>query len=151
MPTIRELFEINRRQFESALAELDRALGGVKEARDVTRDICREIAGVPRPEWMPAESLVPWLNRDGEAPPQGMTFSQFLETDSIFKPLANGIVSVIAGGRRYMIDLATRKGILRSLAEAHTRASDHSRENPALAEALRRAIYERFPDPRKPV
>ena len=41
MPTIQELFEINRRQFESALAELDRALGGFSEARDVTRDAFR--------------------------------------------------------------------------------------------------------------
>ena len=109
-----------------------------------------EIAGVPRPDWMRGESLVPWLHRDNEGEGQGMAFTQYLERDSIFKPVSNGTVGVIDGRHQYVLNLATGKGILRSLAEAHLADLDRSAENPALAQSLREAIYARFPDlPRK--
>ena len=105
-----------------------------------------EIAGVPRPKWMRAESLVPWLDRDDDSGPRRYAFSQYLETDSIFKPLTNGTVSVISGGQQYMLDVASGKGVLRSVAEAHDPHTDHARENPELAETMRLAIYARFPE-----
>ena len=110
-----------------------------------------EIAGLPRPDWMRGGSLLPWLHRDNEGEGQGLAFTQYLATDSIFKPVSNGTVGVIDGRHQYVLDLATGKGILHSLAEAHLPDLDRSAENPALAQSLRQAIYARFPDlPQKP-
>jgi arylsulfatase A-like enzyme len=110
-----------------------------------------EMAGLPRPGWMRGESLLPWLNRDNQGEGQGLAFTQYLSTNSLFRPLHHGTVGVIDGRHQYVLDLDTGKGILRSLAEAHLWDLDCSAENPALAQNLREAIYSRFPDlPRKP-
>jgi arylsulfatase A-like enzyme len=109
-----------------------------------------EIAGLPRPAWMRGQSLVSWLNQDGEGAGHGMAFTQYFATNSQFKPLTKGTVSVIDGTHQSVIELATGNGILRSLAEAHSWNRDRSAENPALAQRLREAIYSRFPQiPRK--
>ncbi len=110
-----------------------------------------EIAGLPRADWMRGPSLLPWLNRDNEGEGQGMAFTQYLEKNSIFRPVTHGTVGVIDGRHQYVLDLDTGKGILRGLAEAQSWDLDRSAENPALAQSLREAIYARFPDlPRKP-
>jgi arylsulfatase A-like enzyme len=105
-----------------------------------------EIAGLPRPDWMRGPSLLPWLNRDNEGEGQGIAFTQYLERNSIFKPLRHGTVGVIDGRHQYVLDLDTGKGILRGLSEAQSWDLDRSAENPALAQTLRDAIYARFPD-----
>jgi hypothetical protein len=57
---------------------------------------------------------------------------------------------VIDGRHQYVLDIDSGKGILRGLAEAQSWNLDRSAEDPALAQALREAIYARFPDlPRK--
>ena len=108
-----------------------------------------ELAGQPKPEWMQGESLVKWMNGDtlgGKG--EGMAFTQYLETNSVFKPMRHGTVGVIDGRsqHQYVLDLETQKGSLRPLKEAHIWNLDRTAENPALAEALREAIYSRFPD-----
>jgi arylsulfatase A-like enzyme len=107
-----------------------------------------ELAGQPKPEWMRGQSLVQWLNRDGQGDGEGRAFCQFLEKNSVFKPLRHGTVGVIDGRSRYeyVLDLDTQKGSLRPLNEAHIWNLDRTADNPALAEALRAAIYSRFPE-----
>jgi arylsulfatase A-like enzyme len=105
-----------------------------------------DLAGLPRAEWMRGPSLIPWLNRNGEGEGQGLAFTQYLETDSIFKPVNYGTVGVIDGRHQYVLDLGTGKGILRGLDEAQSWDLDRSAENPTLAQTLRDAIYARFPD-----
>ena len=93
-----------------------------------------DIAGVPRGDWMRGQSLVPWLNRNGEGEGQGLAFTQYLATNSIFKPLHHGTVGVIDGRHQYVLDLSTGKGILRGLSEAQSwNLGSLSREPTALA------------------
>ena len=107
-----------------------------------------ELAGQPKPDWMRGQSLVGWLNQNGLGEGQGRAFTQYLERNSIFRPLRHGTVGVIDGKSQYqyVLDLDTQKGSLRPLHEAQIWNLDRSAENPALAEALRAAIYSRFPD-----
>jgi hypothetical protein len=105
-----------------------------------------ELAGLPRPEWMRSPSLLPWLNSDNQGEGQGLAFTQYLETNSIFKPLHHGTVGVIDGRNQYILNLSSGKGILRGLAEAQSMDLDRSAAEPALAQRLRDAIYARFPD-----
>lgn len=109
-----------------------------------------DIAGLPRPDWMRSQSLIPWINSENGGAGQGFAFTEYLQRNTIFEPLHNGTVGVIDGRNQYVVDLETGKGILRSLPEAHLRDCDHSAEYPAVAAALRRTVYSRFPDlPRK--
>ena len=105
-----------------------------------------ELAGRPKPDWMPGHSLVPLLNREGQGEGNGMAFTQYFENNSRFRPLHHGTVGVIDGSYQYVIDLETNKGSLRPLNEAQIWNIDRSAENPARAEALRAAIYSRFPE-----
>ena len=109
-----------------------------------------DLAGQSKPEWMPGRSLAGWLNRDGEhqddGEGEGLAFTEYLERNSIYAPVRSGTVGVIDGRHQYVLDLATQKGMLRPLNEAQLRELDRSAENPALARALRAAIYSRFPD-----
>jgi hypothetical protein len=105
-----------------------------------------DIAGLPRPARMRGPSLIPWLTSGQGSGGDDLAFTQYLETDSIFKPLNAGTVGVIDGRHQYILDLASGKGRLRSLDEAHLWDCDHSAENPALAEKLRNTIYSRFPE-----
>ncbi len=109
-----------------------------------------ELAGQPRPEWIRGQSLVGWLNGDGQGEGEGLAFCQYLERNSIFKPLRHGTVGVIDGRYQYVLDLETQKGTLRPLNEAQFWNLDRTAENPERTEALHAAIYARFPDlPRK--
>jgi arylsulfatase A-like enzyme len=110
-----------------------------------------ELAGQSKPDWMRGQSLAGWLNGGGQANAQGegegQAFSQYLERNSIFKPLHHGTVGVVDGRSQsqYVLDLNTLKGSLRPLKEAQVWNLDRSAENPTLADALRAAIYSRFP------
>ena len=107
-----------------------------------------ELAGQRKPDWMRGDSLSSWINRDDQGDGQGLAFSQFLEKNSVFKPLHHGMVGLIDGHSKhqYVLDLDTQKGSLRALSQAHMWNLDQSADNPALAETLRAAIYSRFPD-----
>jgi hypothetical protein len=109
-----------------------------------------DIAGLPRPDWMRSQSLLPWLNRDGEGAGEGMAFTQFFWGDNTFKPLKNGTVGVIDGRHQCVLDLAKGKAALRSLAGVPFSGPDSRINNPAVTKTLVDAIYTRFPDlPRK--
>ena len=107
-----------------------------------------ELAGVTKPESMRGPSLVKWLSGDAQGEGEGQAFCQYLEKNSVFKPLHHGTVGVIDGksSHQYVLDLDTQKGSLRPLDEAQIWNLDRSAENPALAEQLRAAIYARFPE-----
>ena len=107
-----------------------------------------EFGGQQKPDWMRGQSLAPWLNRDGQGQGEGLAFTQYLEKNSVFRPLHHGSVGVIDGrsGYEYVLDLDTQKGSLRPLDQAHIWNLDRTADNPALAQALRAAIYSRFPE-----
>ena len=105
-----------------------------------------ELAGQSKPDWMVGQSLAGWMNRDGQGEGEGLAFTQYLEKNSAFRPLRHGTVGVIDGSYQYVLDLGTKKGILRPLNEAQVWYLDRSAQNPARAEALRAAIYSRFPE-----
>ncbi len=107
-----------------------------------------ELAGQKKPDWMRGQSLAGWLNRNGQGDGEGQAFCQYLERNSAFRPLRHGTVGVIDGRSKYqyVLDLDTQKGWLRPLQEAHIWDLDRTAENPALATALRAAIYSRFPE-----
>jgi len=111
-----------------------------------------DLAGQPKPEWMPGRSLVGWLNRDGEGEGEGMAFTEYFGNSDVFKPLRSGTVGVIDGQYQYVLDLGTGKGVLRPINEAQVWDVDRSAEQPAEVEKLRAAIYARFPHvPKVPV
>ena len=105
-----------------------------------------ELAGLPKADSLRGQSLVPWLNRDGEG--EGQAFCQYFEKNSVFKPIQHGTVGVIDGKSKhqYVLNIDTQKGSLKPLHEAQIWNLDRSAKNPALAEQLRAAIYSRFPD-----
>jgi arylsulfatase A-like enzyme len=103
-----------------------------------------ELAGLPRPSWMRSPALFAGDNAASRT--GGEAFTQYFERNSIFEPIQNGTVGIIDGVDQFVVDLETRKGILRPLAEADTADADRSRENPALAAELRRRIFARFPN-----
>jgi arylsulfatase A-like enzyme len=104
-----------------------------------------ELAGQPKPNWMRGQSLVGWLNRDGQGEGEGLAFTEYMERNSLFKPLRHGTVGVIDGRHQYVLSLDTQKGELRPLNEAQIWNLDRTAENPARAEALRAAIHSQFP------
>lgn len=110
-----------------------------------------ELAGLPEADSMRGGSLAHWLNRDGQGGGLGQAFCQFLERNSVFKPLRHGTVGLIDGKsqHQYVLHLDTQKGWLRPLNEAQIWNLDRSAENPALAEQLRAAIYLKFPELRQ--
>ena len=105
-----------------------------------------DLAGQPRRDWMRGQSLANWLNRDGQGAGEGLAYTQYLERNSVFKPLRHGSVGVIDGEYEYVFYLETKKGELRSLNQAQIWNLDQSAENPERAEALHAAIHSRFPD-----
>ena len=105
-----------------------------------------ELAGQPKPEWMRGPSLAGWLNRNGQGAGKGLAFTQYLEKNSEFRPLRHGMVGVIDGQYEYVLDLETQKGALRPLNEAQIWNLDRTADNPQRAQALRAAIYSRFPN-----
>jgi len=105
-----------------------------------------ELAGQPKPDWMPGQSLARWLECDSAGEGQGLAFCQYLEINSIFKPPQHGSAGVIDGQYQYVVILSNQHGVLRPLNEAQNWNLDRSAENPARAQALRAAIHARFPD-----
>jgi arylsulfatase A-like enzyme len=105
-----------------------------------------ELAGLAQPDWMRGESLVKWLNGKAQGEGEGLAFTQYLEENSVFKPVRHGTVGVIDGTYQYVLDLDTNKGRLRRLTEAHIWDLDRSAEEPKRAEELRAAIYAQFPE-----
>ena len=105
-----------------------------------------ELAGQSKHESMRGESLVKWLKEGNAEDGKGLAFSEYLERNSAFRPLEQGMVGVVDGKYQYVIDLATQKGALRPLNEAHFWNLDKTSENPERAEELRAAIHGRFPD-----
>lgn len=110
-----------------------------------------ELAGQPKPASMRGESLAKWLGGDvkGERQGNGLAFTQYLETNSVFKPLHHGTVGVIDGEYQYVLDLDSDEGLLRQLDQAHIWNTDRTAENTARAKTLRAAIYSRFPQLRE--
>ena len=102
-----------------------------------------DLAGQTKPSWMPGESLVPLLSGDREG--EGLAFCQFLEKNSIFKPLKFGTIGVIDSHYQYVVLLSSRQGVLRPLSEAQNWQVDRSADHPERATALRAAINSRFP------
>ena len=105
-----------------------------------------ELAGQPTPDWMSGKSLVPLLNGDRATPGPGLAFTQYLETNSVFRPLHHGTVGVIDGQFQYMVYLDSGKTEFRPLREAQIWDLDRSAENPERAQQLRAAIVARFPE-----
>lgn len=104
-----------------------------------------DLAGQPKAGWMQGQSLVPWLRGDNSGAGEGLAFAQFLEKNSVFKPLTHGTIGVIDGQYQYVLDLNAKKGALRPLGEAQIWDIDRTAENPAKAAELLAAIYARFP------
>ena len=50
-----------------------------------------------------------WLNRDGQGKGEGLAFYQYLERNSVFRPLRHGTVGVIDGQYQYVLDLDTKR------------------------------------------
>jgi hypothetical protein len=80
-----------------------------------------EIAGLPRADWMPAPSVVPWLNTHpggaAKIEERGLAFHELLETDSVFFPVRSGSAGVTGGVHQYVLDLGSGEAacaILRS-------------------------------------
>ncbi len=94
---------------------------------------------------MPGKSLAPWLTSESDGDGEGMAFCQFLETNSIFKPLHYGTVGVIQGRYQYVVLLSSMQGVLRPLDEAQNWTVDRSADHPERAAAMRAAINARFP------
>jgi arylsulfatase A-like enzyme len=104
-----------------------------------------ELAGVARPSWMRGESLTGWLQRDG-GQGQGLAFCEYLERNSIFRPVRYGTAGVIDGEYQYVMAFPTRKGVLRALDAAQNPFDDHTGDQPARADSMRAAILARFPE-----
>ena len=79
---------------------------------------------------------------------EGLAFCQYLERNSVFKPLQHGTVGVIDGRPSTSTSLTSirRKVRFARSSEAQIWNLDRSAENPALAEQLRAAICTRFPE-----
>ena len=105
-----------------------------------------ELAGQQKPNWLPGQSLVAWLNRDSQGEGEGLAFCQFLERNSVFKPVHHGTVGVIDGKYQYVLDIDTQRGSLKPLNEAHIWNLDRTAENPERANALRATLNARFPE-----
>jgi arylsulfatase A-like enzyme len=105
-----------------------------------------ELAGQPKPDWMPGQSLARWLKGDSAGEGQGLAFCQYLEINRIFKPPRHGSAGVIDGQYQYVVVLSTQNGGLRPLKEAETWNMDYTAEYPARAKALRETLSSRFPD-----
>ncbi len=104
-----------------------------------------ELAGQPKPDWLPGQSLVAWL-KGNSVDESGLAFCQYLAKSSVFEPPRYGTVGVIDREYQYVVLLAGQRGVLRPLGEAQFWNVDRAAQNPARAEALRAAIHSRFPD-----
>jgi arylsulfatase A-like enzyme len=104
-----------------------------------------DLVGLKRPDWMDGSSLRPWLEGSGAGAAERLAFTQHLENNSVFKPIRNGTLGAIDGHYRYLHDIASGKGALALLSDAHLPGRDLSAAHPATAVALRRQLRTRFP------
>jgi len=104
------------------------------------------IAGQQKPAWMHGESLAPLLNGGTLPQGKGLAFTQYLEKNSLFRPLHHGTLGVIDDRDQYVFYLDTGKSALRPLNQAQLWNVDRSAEEPARAEALRAALHAKFPN-----
>jgi arylsulfatase A-like enzyme len=105
-----------------------------------------DLAGQSKPEWMHGDSLASWINGQSPTAVQGLAFTEYLERNSVFKPLRRGTVGVIDGQYQYVYYLETQKGVLRPLDQAQSWNVDVTSQNPSRAQALRSALHSRFPN-----
>jgi hypothetical protein len=75
-----------------------------------------------------------------------LAFTQYLEKNSLFRPLHHGTLGVIDDRDQYVFYLDTGKSALRPLNQAQLWNVDRSAEEPARAEALRAALHAKFPN-----
>jgi arylsulfatase A-like enzyme len=104
-----------------------------------------DLAGQSKPDWMWGESLVPWLTNQDSGAGKGMAFTQYLERNSVFKPLHRGSIGVIDAEYQYVFYLDSQKGALRPLKQAQNWNLDVSAEYPEQAAALRATLHSKFP------
>ena len=105
-----------------------------------------ELAGQSKPEWMRGQSVAPWITGNAQPPASGMAFCQYLERNSIFKPLRKGTLGVIDGEYQYVVYLDNQNGDLRPLPQAQYWNINQGDQNPGKAASLRAAIQAQFPD-----
>jgi arylsulfatase A-like enzyme len=105
-----------------------------------------ELAGVSQPASMRGPSLVKYLNSNANGEGEGVAFCQHLQDNSIFKPLRHATVGVIDGEYQYVVYLPTNEAALRPLDQAQFWNLDRSFQDPKRAQAMRSAIYARFPE-----
>ncbi len=104
-----------------------------------------QLAGLARPEWMDGSSLlVP--NEDESAARGGHAFSQFLVSNSSFKPVTHGSIGVIDGRHQYVYNFDRRAGALFDLAEAHEQKHERSALEPELTRSLHERLLAQFPN-----
>lgn len=80
-----------------------------------------DLIGAPAPSWREGTSLKPAL--EGKSLSQRQVFSMTLETDSSFRPIANGTLAIMDDEFKYVIHLDTKKQ------ELYRFKSDPSEEN----------------------
>ena len=105
-----------------------------------------EIAGLLRADWMRAPSLVPYLIPDAAAAGDRLGITEYLETNSAFRPVHPGTVGVTGGIHQHLLNLGTGEHA------RDGRAADWNidRSAPEAARELRDDLYSRFPElPRK--
>jgi len=107
------------------------------------------VAGVPTPEWMDGKSLMPAINSAATNDVNGIAFTQFFQTDSVFKPVRHGTVGAINGKHQYVFDLESGKGSLYELAHANSQDNDIAASEPHIAASMREMILSRFPELRR--
>ena len=103
-----------------------------------------DLAGLSVPSWMDGVSLRPVID-DPKAAGSGYAFSQYLERNSTFKPITTGTIGVVDGEHQYIVEVATGKGSLYELVDAHLHSREISVQQTAIARALRERIRARFP------
>ncbi len=102
-----------------------------------------DLAGVSIPDWIEGRSLGSALV--GASDVRGYAFTQYLERNSVFRPIENGTVGVVDGRHQYVVDLSTGKGTLYELSEANLQEKDLSARQPDTARRLRHCIRAQFP------
>ena len=79
---------------------------------------------------MGGQSLVPWLERNGQGEGEGAAFCQYLAKNDIYKPIKHGTLGAIEGGYQYVLYIDTQKGELRPLNERRSWNLDRARKIP---------------------
>jgi len=105
-----------------------------------------DLAGVQKPQWMRGQSLAGWLGSERSGADEGIAFTQFFEKNSVLRPLHHGMAAAIDAQYEYVFDLDSQRGSLRPLKQAEVWNLDDTRDNPARADALRSALFSRFPE-----